>query len=196
MRGEETQIVGAMHATATAEGLSAPRAFVLPGTHSKWVTAHASGIGAPSTFMTGELHAAVLSATIVGRLADSASGSGSAVLGDAFDLAVRHAHASSLGPLHTLFSARTRVLLGRLAGREVSDFVSGLMIGEELRVMLPLHASTPAVPLTLIGAPALTMRYGRALTLSGRPWIDAGPDCALDGLRAVARGLGWLAGQR
>jgi len=63
MRGEETQVFGALSLFGVEDGL-----FVLPGTHSKWVMAGSGGISGFSTYMTGEMFAAARDHTILGRL--------------------------------------------------------------------------------------------------------------------------------
>src|SRR4051794_32763803 len=50
MRGEETQILGALALSGKSEGL-----FLLPGTHSKWAAVNAGRIMSFRTFMTGEM---------------------------------------------------------------------------------------------------------------------------------------------
>src|SRR6185369_2749660 len=63
MRGEETQIFGALALSRASDGL-----FLLPGTHSKWVEARGGSIRSFRTFMTGELFGALKDHTILGRL--------------------------------------------------------------------------------------------------------------------------------
>ena len=63
MRGEETQILGALSASGRADGL-----FVLPGTHSKWTRVEAGRIVGFATFMTGEVFAALKDHSLLGRL--------------------------------------------------------------------------------------------------------------------------------
>ena len=63
LRGEETQIVGAV--PEGDEGILA----VLPGTHSKWVRVESGRIVSFATYMTGELFALLLQHSILGRLA-------------------------------------------------------------------------------------------------------------------------------
>src|SRR5207253_2700905 len=53
MRGEETQILGALTAMARSDGV-----FVLPGTHSKWARIKAGRIESFATYMTGEIFGA------------------------------------------------------------------------------------------------------------------------------------------
>src|SRR5256885_15167613 len=63
MRGEETQILGALTLSGASDGL-----FLLPGTHSKWVEAADGRILSFRTFMTGEVFGALKDHTILGRL--------------------------------------------------------------------------------------------------------------------------------
>ena len=54
MRGEETQIFGALALSGRDEGL-----FLLPGTHSKWAEVKDGRIVSFRTFMTGEVFGAL-----------------------------------------------------------------------------------------------------------------------------------------
>ena len=63
MRGEETQILGALALAGRDEGL-----FLLPGTHSKWAEVSGGRIVSFRTFMTGEVFGALKEHTILGRL--------------------------------------------------------------------------------------------------------------------------------
>ena len=63
MRGEETQIFGALALSGRDEGL-----FLLPGTHSKWAEVKDGRIVSFRTFMTGEVFGALKDHTILGRL--------------------------------------------------------------------------------------------------------------------------------
>ena len=124
MRGEETQIVGGVDQ-------SEARVLVaLPGTHSKWACVESGRIVDFMTFMTGEMWHVMLTHSILGRLAVPADPSAS--LGPGFARGV----ARGLGPgnlVHDMFGARTLALMGELQGSEVADWLSGLMIGRELR---------------------------------------------------------------
>src|ERR1700675_1483936 len=67
MRGEETQIVGALNEKTPDRGDA--RVVVLPGTHSKWALVSPAGIETFATFMTGELYSVLREHSILGRLA-------------------------------------------------------------------------------------------------------------------------------
>ena len=155
MRGEETQLFGAQsHSRALARG----GCVVLPGTHSKWVRISDGRIQGFTTYMTGELFAVLRGHSILGRLADPAASAGTAV-GPGFLRGVRVARDASGALSSLLFSARSAVLVGDLPATESLDYLSGLLIGDELR--WGLAAGEP--PLAIAGDPTLGERYVAAL---------------------------------
>jgi 2-keto-3-deoxy-galactonokinase len=62
MRGEETQILGALQGLGMQDGL-----LVLPGTHSKWAHVRGGKIHHFSTFMTGEFYTLLRQHSILSR---------------------------------------------------------------------------------------------------------------------------------
>ncbi|MCK8787216.1 2-dehydro-3-deoxygalactonokinase [Roseomonas sp. NAR14] len=182
MRGEETQVMGAL---ALEPGLRAAARIVLPGTHSKWVAVRDGRITSFRTYMTGELFAVLRAHSILGRaLAPSAQPAGAADEEEAwaaFDRGVDAARAGKAGLAPLLFSARTLVLAGALPAAASLDYLSGLLIGDELRAALPV--GEPGIPLALIGDPALCRRYRRAFARLGLPGTHAGTP---DGPREIA----------
>lgn len=190
MRGEETQIVGAL---ALAPYLAENALLVLPGTHSKWVTVQGGKIVAFTTYLTGELFAVLGKHSILGRPAfearKDADAFSSAESWEAFErgvLTIRNNSSRGLSPL--LFSTRSLVLAGRLPAAVSLDYLSGLLLGEEIRCALAERPQTDAAPLALIGESALCERYLRALALFG---ITDGP--VIEG--ASAAGL-WRIAER
>jgi 2-dehydro-3-deoxygalactonokinase len=159
MRGEETQIFGAL---SLHPALRAGALLVMPGTHCKWVSIGDGGIAGFQTYMTGEVFAALQAHTILGRPARDA-GTPASADGAAFDRGITTARESPDGIAPLLFSARTLVLTGRLPAADSLEYLSGLLIGDELRCAL--QGGTPH--LALIGDPALCDRYRRALVLFG-----------------------------
>ena len=152
MRGEETQLVGAVDAR------EARVLAVLPGTHSKWACVEAGRIVDFMSFMTGELWSVLLAHSILGRLA--APLAKDAPPGAAFARGAR----CGLGPGglgHDIFGARTLALMGELAEDEVADWLSGLLIGREVRdarTWAQRHGYD-ASNVRLIGDDALVARY-------------------------------------
>lgn len=179
MRGEETQVFGAIAGGVPQSGL-----FVLPGTHSKWVTVERGTITAFKTYMTGEAYAALRQHTILSRLmSDGVPGA------DGFAEGVRHGAAAG-GPgalLTRIFAARTLGLFNRLPATDLADYLSGLLIGAELADAVPAGAT-----FTVIGSPALTERYATAASLCGR-MAQPGPlNCAARGAFAITQRSGLM----
>jgi 2-dehydro-3-deoxygalactonokinase len=182
MRGEETQIIGAL-AGRPLDG--APLHFVLPGTHSKWATVRHGRITAFDTLMTGEMYALLVKHSILG--AGLPPESARPFVSEAFVRGVVCARDSGgEGIFGRLFSTRALMLAGELAPAHVSDFLSGLLIGEELRIAR-LRNEAPLAPLCLIGEAALCERY----TLAAAQFGFAAPTIVND---AAAHGLWVLAG--
>ena len=178
MRGEETQIVGAL----TAKPDLAGGLVVLPGTHSKWVRLAGGVVREFTTYMTGELFAVLRAHSILGRLApagaaDSDPGSPAFVRG----VLAAQRSADGLAPL--LFSARASVLVGDLPAESSLELLSGLLIGDELRAGLDAGQT----PSALIGDPALCARYVAAFEQLGITGVPILSDAAPAGLWAIAQ---------
>ena len=121
MRGEETQVLG-----AERDGL-----FCLPGTHSKWVEVRGGRIERFSSAMTGEVYAVLKSHSILGRMMEE---------GKPDTGAFRHGVERSGergGLLHHLFGVRTKGLMGELDAGASPSYLSGLLIGHEIRAVQP-----------------------------------------------------------
>lgn len=192
MRGEEVQIVGAL---ATDPALEAGALFVLPGTHCKWAAVADGRIVRFTTYLTGELFALLRDHSIVGRPARDAGAVAAHAGGDeAFTRGVAAARdVGSAGIAGLLFSARSLFLTGDLAADHTLDYLSGLLVGEEIRSALAALDGIPCPPIVLLGDPALCRRYLRALEIHGvertRSLDDTGPA----GLWAVATTAGLVA---
>lgn len=182
MRGEETQILGAL-----AEAPAA-RTLLLPGTHSKWVTVESGIVQGFTTFMTGELFAVLKAHSILGRLVR-----GEVEDEESFARGVRVGLAEDRGTggsLARLFSARTLVLAGELEETGVASYLSGLLIGCEVREALSFAGDDTAA--LLVGESMLAARYARALEFAGRRYATAAPDAAARGHHRLAQLAGLL----
>ncbi len=176
MRGEETQVAGAL--SLRPELAEGEHLVVLPGTHSKWARLVDGRIRAFATCMTGELFAVLRDHSILGRLARPGPPDEAAFL-----RGVSAAQAGTgIAPL--LFSARSLVLAGEMRPEASLDYLSGLLIGEELRV-------APGAPTLMIGEPGLCGRYRLAFAHLGMGAVPEIEDAAVAGLWriAVAAGL-------
>jgi 2-dehydro-3-deoxygalactonokinase len=149
MRGEELQIFGAIELTGIQTGL-----FVLPGTHNKWATVRDGRVTGFRTCMTGEFYSLLSQHSILARTLQP-----DAVLDEAAFLRGVACAGNGEGLLHNAFGARTLALFGQLSPAELASYLSGVLIGDELRTQ-KLGEIRDTV---LIGAPALTARYALAL---------------------------------
>ena len=192
MRGEETQILGTT-AGDDAAGLSRSL-VVLPGTHSKWAIVAGTRIETFATFMTGELYAVLRNHSILGRMmaGDGAVGD---VRSPAFMRGVeRSLDSGSTGAalLHDLFGARTLALCGELAPVQAADYLSGLLIGNELREghAWAMGRGAAGARTVLVGVPALTERYASAFAALGIATHPGPINAAADGLWRIAQQSG------
>ncbi|HEX6138411.1 MAG TPA: 2-dehydro-3-deoxygalactonokinase [Casimicrobiaceae bacterium] len=184
MRGEETQLLGAV---GTEEAVLA----VLPGTHSKWARVEHGRIVDFTTFMTGELYAVLLDHSMLGRLAGHEPG---AFARDAFAQGVARGLAD--GELaHDVFGARTLALAGTLDSDAVADWLSGLLIGREIRAARTwaLRAGVDPSKVRIIGSHALAERYDLALGDAGALTERGSEDAAAAGLWRIAQRAGLMA---
>lgn len=190
MRGEETQVIGAID-PAAPQGACC---FVLPGTHCKWVLARGGRIEAFTTAMTGEVFAALTRHTILGRLMEPAAVQDTAsaretASGEGWARGLALARQSRPGDLmRQLFTARSMHLAGRLPRAELADYLSALLIGHELVSALAWLAARAGarVPLVLVGEAALTARYRRALEAFGMA-AETRDNTAAAGLHRLAQ---------
>ncbi len=144
MRGEEVQVLG-----AEQEGL-----ICLPGTHSKWVEVERGRIVRFSTHMTGEVYAVLKQHSILGRMMEQGKPDAGA-----FAEGVKRSGEAG-GLLHHLFGVRTRGLMGELDPAASASYLSGILIGHELRAFGVQRVS-------LLGAPELTALYAQAAEALG-----------------------------
>jgi 2-dehydro-3-deoxygalactonokinase len=178
MRGEETQILGALALSGQNDGL-----FLLPGTHSKWAKVSGGRIVSFRTFMTGEVFGALKEHTILGRLMRDGAADAQA-FARGVDEGAALGSAGAL--LNRIFATRSYGLMDKLADTALSDYLSGLLIGAE--VAEATKETKGAV--TVIASPALAQRYTDALRLLGHDSTLAPEDCVAGGHWRIARAAG------
>ncbi len=174
MRGEETQVIGALDLLGRDDAT-----LVLPGTHSKWVQVRQRRIASFRTFMTGEVYALLRSHSILARTLPAEDG---ALDEAAFLQGVAWAGAAG-SLLATAFSTRALALFDRLPPQALPSYLSGLVIGEELRA----QGEDAREDIVIVGAPALQQRYALALRSRGRRAVTLGAEATWRGLWALWR---------
>jgi 2-dehydro-3-deoxygalactonokinase len=167
MRGEETQIVGALVAHPH---LAVGRKIVaLPGTHTKWAVLEDGRIATFHTALTGEMYSLLKDHSMLARASNAVSLAASEAT-DAgrkgFELGLARARELNSVPLtHLLFEARSRQITGEWSQREALGYLSGLLIAQDvegaLRLVESQRASVDTV--TVVGASDLADLYARAL---------------------------------
>ena len=175
MRGEETQIAGALMLQPEFDGV-----LCLPGTHTKWAHVAAGEVVSFQTFMTGEIFALLSTQSVLrhgmtdGGWDDTAFDQG---LADGLSRPDRIAA--------RLFSLRAEGLIAGLQGPQARARLSGLLIGTELAGARPYWLGQKVA---IIGSAKLSAAYARALAAQG---LDAlilpADDCTIAGLASLAR---------
>jgi 2-dehydro-3-deoxygalactonokinase len=176
MRGEETEAIGILDACGGA-GL-----VCLPGTHSKWIHLNHHTIESFITCMTGEVFSALRKCTILSRTMTTDV----AIDNVAFLRGVTRS-ADTGGLLHHLFSVRTLALMNQLEEKSSASYLSGLLIGHEVRSAMPSDAHVH-----LVGAAQLCTLYAQAISACGGSSTLEDEDAAARGLAAIARRLSWI----
>ena len=176
MRGEETQLLGAL-------GVDAGEAAVcMPGTHSKWVRVRGGTVERFATFMTGELFDVVSRETI---LSHAVTGADQAEDIDAFKSAVTAAFETPAFAANLLFQVRSGQLLYGGKPSAAREKISGTLIGLELAA--GLAGEVPKAGITLVASGRLQMLYQLAFDTVSVPIRSIGAE------DAVRRGLSMAA---
>src|SRR5712672_1240813 len=177
MRGEETQLLGALGADATSDAV-----VCIPGTHSKWAIVKGGTVERFATFMTGELFSVVSRETILSHAvanAEEAEDIG------AFISAVVAAFEAPALAANLLFRVRSSQLLYGGSAAAARERISGTLIGLELAAGLDKDRAKSGI--TLVASGRLQELYRLAFdTLSV-------PVRSIDAEEAVRRGLSMAA---
>jgi 2-dehydro-3-deoxygalactonokinase len=175
MRGEETAAMGMLDACVGA-GL-----VCFPGTHSKWIQLSDRKIVSFTTCMTGELYGALRKCTILERTMTSNPNVDKTAFHDGVSRS-----ADSGGLLHHLFGVRTLPLMGQLREEVSASYLSGLLIGHEVRATMPGGSHVH-----LVGAAHLCGLYAQVIEACGGKATMEDEDAAALGLAAIGRRLHW-----
>ena len=171
MRGEETQVLGAIRAGAAP--LTA--LFCQPGTHNKWIETEGGAITGFTTVMTGEILAllrahGILSGMLDGAVTDCA----------AFRRGLRRGIASQKCRGHPV-RGPAGVLLDRLVPADAAAYASGILIGADVATREDLNRR----PVHLLGGGTLGELYAVAIREAGGDPVLVADGYTTAGLHAI-----------
>lgn len=177
MRGEETQLLG-LSSISDIENSNC----ILVGTHSKHITIEGNTMVTFKTYMTGELFDLIATQSI---LSNSIRVKKDAEPGGDFEKGVLASRNENF--LHSLFKIRAHDILHTSEITESYGFLSGLLIGTELK---EVYTSKPK-PIILWGNSQLQRYYAEALDLLGlhfiQPSVKAAEDITSLGQRIILK---------
>ena len=130
MRGEEVQLIGSVSPAENGEKI-----FIFPGTHSKHVTVCKGIANTIQTHLTGELFHLLCTHSLLSVSVEQNSDIQEADHKVCFKKGVQDA--IHMNPLHSFFLVRTNQLFQKMNPKENYHYLSGLLIGLELKELLP-----------------------------------------------------------
>jgi 2-dehydro-3-deoxygalactonokinase len=156
IRGEEVQIVGLFEQEDTLKSI----VFIFPGTHSKHIICEKGIVTNFRTFMTGELFEVISEHTILSS--SIKNGHLNKAEWVAFEEGVLQT-VKGISLLNSLFRIRTHTLFKEKTEIENSFYLSGLLIGEEIRTLTNFTCDT----IKLCAGGVLYELYYRAIDILG-----------------------------
>ena len=184
MRGEETQILGALQLEPRLR--EGRHLLCLPGTHTKWGVLEDGAVNEFLTAPTGEIFALIRDHSVL--VGDGREHAGALLGGDAFEEGLaQFARVPHTQLLHRIFECRSRRLTGELAAESAANYLSGLLIASDVSGALELFADSVAQrAVHLIGTRELTNLYATALARSNcETQHTEGSSASLAGLTRV-----------
>jgi 2-dehydro-3-deoxygalactonokinase len=160
MRGEETQLIGCIDENENGE-----RLYIFPGTHSKHVTVKENKAVDVKTYMTGEFFELLTQKSILSndiKEGEYLSENNIAI----FKKGVRDSIHTNL--LHNSFLIRANSILGKSSKEENYYYLSGLLIGTELKELVGFKSW-----ISIVGNKLQSELYCRALNELGIKQIQS-----------------------
>lgn len=154
MRGEETQVAGALALLQEFDGI-----VCLPGTQTKWVHVSAGEIVSFQTYMTGDLFGALTGHSLLRHTIGETLGSE-----EAFLAAVEDGMARPQSMAARFAGLRASALLDDLPQDTARSQLSGVLIGAELAGARPYWLGQEVI---VVGTSELPALYLSALTAQG-----------------------------
>ena len=165
MRGEETKLVGSKLGSTIGEHI-----FILPGTHPKHIKIRDGVVVGITTYMTGEYFDLLTTKSILSGSIESDGDFTIETNRQYFEKGVKDSMQGNL--LHNSFLVRTNALFGKCNRQENYFYLSGLLIGTELKDL----SGNISAGITLLGDRKLNILYAvacKVLTISLTGIADA-----------------------
>jgi 2-dehydro-3-deoxygalactonokinase len=186
MRGEETQLLGAVTGSIAPQIGVGKQLVCMPGTHTKWVSLHNGTVQEFHTVPTGELFALLRDHSVIVRDPATPIAHRAADFERGLAEAARH---PEVPVIHKLFQARTLRLDRQLTSEGAASWMSGLLVGTDVSGALRLLGEgNTGDAVYVIGTSHLAQVYSTALAAAGRKaTIVDGELAAFAGLAFVYR---------
>ena len=179
VRGEDMQMLGWLDSQVRAA--DERHILCLPGRHVKWVITEGTKVASFFTGMNGEMEDILLQHSLLGRGVERTD----TLSQPDFDAGIAIMFADptlSLG--HALFATRSRLVLGELTPKTAASFLSGLLIGADIRDALKACQDRGlSGPVIVMGASELAKTYAAIMIAQGRETIHVTtPHLAIQGM--------------
>lgn len=156
MRGEETKVIGCAGFIPESQE---DQWLILPGTHPKHIVINGSQVVKFQTFMTGELFGLLTNHGILSGSVNEEGSLDDPSVQTSFEAGLHAGWTGNL--LHEMFMVRTNILIKNMPLSHNRFYLSGLLIGSELR-------SVPGgVPVYLVAGKLHAQLYGLACKILG-----------------------------
>jgi len=158
IRGEETKLIGCASGISNYE----EHLYIFPGTHPKHIEVKNGKAAAFKTYMTGEFFELLSKKSILSVSVKEDKNSALENNLQSFEKGVKESINTNL--LHGSFLVRTNDLFKELTPEENYYYLSGLLIGAELK-----DVTDETRNITIVGNAALATQYLMALNILGLP---------------------------
>ncbi len=160
MRGEETQLLGCVDVQNSSDN----HVYIFPGTHSKHIYIKNSQVTDFETYMTGEFFELLSKKSLLSNSVEAGEGFPGSKYLDSFVAGVEDA--IDLNLLNAAFRVRTNALFGIYDKQENFNYLSGLLIGTELKSLKNHHIGK----IHLLCGKALELYYRVAIETLGQAY--------------------------
>ena len=156
MRGEETKLIGCEITDENDEQL-----FIMPGTHCKHIVVQKEIATHFTTYMIGEMFSLLHTKSILAASVEKDDEGQTTENSLPFAKGVTEGASGNL--LNSIFHVRTNKLFDYYTAKENYYYLSGLLIGSELKELIQKHYAR----ITLVAAQSLAQNYLQALQVLG-----------------------------